>query len=371
MDKSSASTNLVTPMSRLCVSSKATRLLLAAGLYDGPFNLCREQGVVMGELGLIFGILLSYVDTARRKTSAECQITLDSSASDPSPTGTLEQHAHGCSPTSGNTATYNRNNSQCSKAVTCCGWCNHTLERYRDTIVAEDMYTHHLHWRSERLSTRCDTDTTRAQPPKRSSTIDLAFSNSDQASAVVKVHLTTGSLYHTFKARNNAVNPMLPDGWIFGRGLQLSSPQHGFKPENMNYVKQDRGVNFKYSSSKAGVYYQGIDYANKKRHLGIISIIRNPGNLQTGLQRYEIRYFKLAMAPFLSHSINGAYTELFCGLSPELTIDRSGAYVIPWGQFAPIRSDLKDGSVSLDEGGTGMAEKWCSWCFEQIASFTT
>ncbi|KAJ2982033.1 hypothetical protein NQ176_g1651 [Zarea fungicola] len=159
--------------------------------------------------------------------------------------------------------------------------------------------------------------------------------------------------------------------WVSSLYAELSSPQHGFEPENMNYVKQDRGANFKYSSSKAGVYYQGTDYANKKRHLGIISIICNPGNLQTGLQRYESRCFKLAMSPFLSPAINGAYTELFCGLSPEVTIDRSGAYVIPWGQFAPIRSDLKDGSLSLDEGGTGMAEKWCSWCFEQIASFTT
>ncbi|KAM3454102.1 hypothetical protein NHJ6243_008964 [Beauveria neobassiana] len=85
-----------------------------------------------------------------------------------------------------------------------------------NTIVAGDMNAHHLHWRTDRPNSRCgtqlaewaeeqgllllnepDTDTTRARPQRRPTTIDLAFSNIDQASAVVEEYLTTGSLHYT------------------------------------------------------------------------------------------------------------------------------------------------------------------------------
>ncbi|KAI8046942.1 Endonuclease/exonuclease/phosphatase, partial [Syncephalis plumigaleata] len=85
-----------------------------------------------------------------------------------------------------------------------------------DTIVAGDMNAHHLHWRTDRPSSRCgtklaewaeeqgllllnepDIDTTRSAPHRRATTIDLAFSNIDQAAAVVEEYLTTGSLHYT------------------------------------------------------------------------------------------------------------------------------------------------------------------------------
>ncbi|KAJ3498353.1 hypothetical protein NLG97_g1182 [Lecanicillium saksenae] len=85
-----------------------------------------------------------------------------------------------------------------------------------NTIVAGDMNAHHLHWRTDRPNSRCgtqlaqwaeeqgllllnepDTDTTRSTPHRRATTIDLAFSNIDQAAAVVEEYLTTGSLHYT------------------------------------------------------------------------------------------------------------------------------------------------------------------------------
>ncbi|TQV90121.1 reverse transcriptase [Cordyceps javanica] len=78
------------------------------------------------------------------------------------------------------------------------------------------MNAHHLHWRTDRPSSRCgakfaqwaeeqgllllnepDTDTTRSTPHRRATTIDLAISNIDQAAAVVEEYLTTGSLHYT------------------------------------------------------------------------------------------------------------------------------------------------------------------------------
>ncbi|PNP42054.1 hypothetical protein THARTR1_11201 [Trichoderma harzianum] len=67
--------------------------------------------------------------------------------------------------------------------------------------------------------------------------------------------------------------------------------------------------------------------------------------------------------------INGAYTELFAGLSPEVTLERSGAWIQPWGRFSSQRPDLVEGSKSEDEGGTGIAERFWDWSEEQVNPF--
>lgn len=54
----------------------------------------------------------------------------------------------------------------------------------------------------------------------------------------------------------------------------------------------------------------------------------NPGNLRSDLQRYGGQGFlhKINQKVILFPAINGAYSELFCGLSPEVTIEKSGSY---------------------------------------------
>lgn len=43
--------------------------------------------------------------------------------------------------------------------------------------------------------------------------------------------------------------------------------------------------------------------------------------------------------------------------------------VIPWGRTSDIRADLSNGAKSTADGGTGMAEKWYTWCLETVAPF--
>ena len=87
---------------------------------------------------------------------------------------------------------------------------------------------------------------------------------------------------------------------------------------------------------------------------------------------------------FIYPPIQGAYTELFAGLSPDITQENNGAWsecagvleihlltftVVPWGRFAPLRADLEASSKSEAEGGTGIGNKFWEWSEDQVKSF--
>ncbi|EGR49917.1 uncharacterized protein TRIREDRAFT_3287 [Trichoderma reesei QM6a] len=159
--------------------------------------------------------------------------------------------------------------------------------------------------------------------------------------------------------------------WVSSLYSELGSPKGGIDPDNLGFTKKDKSTYHKYSVSKAGVYYQGAEYAKKYKDQGIISLTVNPGNLRSDLQRYggDGIIQQLNKKLLLFPPINGAYSELFCGLSPEVTADKSGSYVIPWGRFASIREDIEKGTKSPEEGGSGLGKIWYDWCMEQVAPF--
>lgn len=66
----------------------------------------------------------------------------------------------------------------------------------------------------------------------------------------------------------------------------------------------------------------------------------------------------------------GAYTELWAALSPELTPEKSGAYVYPWGRFGSLPSGLETSMKQEPEGGTGVATRFVEWCGKQTEAFT-
>ncbi|KAL6857363.1 NAD(P)-binding protein [Trichoderma novae-zelandiae] len=159
--------------------------------------------------------------------------------------------------------------------------------------------------------------------------------------------------------------------WVSSLYSELGSPKGGIDPDNLGYAKKEQSTYYKYSVSKAGVYYQGAEYANKYKDKGIISMTVNPGNLRSDLQRYggDGIVHKINNRLLLSPPINGAYSELFCGLSPQVTAEKSGSYAIPWGRFARIREDIEKGAKSTKEGGSGLGKIWYDWCMEQVAPF--
>ena len=68
-------------------------------------------------------------------------------------------------------------------------------------------------------------------------------------------------------------------------------------------------------------------------------------------------------------AIMGAYTELFAGLSPDVTMEKSGGWIVPWGRFMKIRKDLYEATKTQEEGGSGIAKAFWEWTEDQVKSY--
>jgi retinol dehydrogenase 12 len=58
----------------------------------------------------------------------------------------------------------------------------------------------------------------------------------------------------------------------------------------------------------------------------------------------------------------GAYSELFAALSPSITAQHNGGFVVPWGRFGDIPAHIEKGLKPQADGGSGAAEKFWCWC---------
>lgn len=60
-------------------------------------------------------------------------------------------------------------------------------------------------------------------------------------------------------------------------------------------------------------------------------------------------------------AINGAHTELYAGLSPDLSLEKGdqGAWIIPWGRKASMRPDMVR---EAEKGEAGIGGKLWDWC---------
>lgn len=120
--------------------------------------------------------------------------------------------------------------------------------------------------------------------------------------------------------------------WVSSSGAELGSPGNGGVPmDNLDYHVYQPAVK-RYAISKAGNYLHATEFA--RRHTvadGIVSVPLNPGNLNSDLYRGQPSILGFLMRnTALYPSVFGAYTELYAGLSPEITIERSGE----WGEFS-------------------------------------
>lgn len=85
----------------------------------------------------------------------------------------------------------------------------------------------------------------------------------------------------------------------------------------------------------------------------------NPGNLKSDLQRHTSGLVRRLIDLILYPAVFGAYTELYAGLSQELTMKGDqGLFIAPWGRRASVRKDLEDEVVKED----GQAAKLFEWC---------
>ncbi|CAJ2506324.1 Uu.00g004540.m01.CDS01 [Anthostomella pinea] len=156
--------------------------------------------------------------------------------------------------------------------------------------------------------------------------------------------------------------------WVSSSAAEHLSPRGGVDMDNLDY-KRDVLNYYKYGVSKAGNYYHSTEYARRHRDDGIVSLSLNPGNLKSELDRncstIELIFRRATTYP----AIYGAYTELFAGVSDEVTMEKSGDWIAPWGRFTDIRKDLLEGSKPETEGGTGIAQKFWNWSEEQTKPY--
>lgn len=116
--------------------------------------------------------------------------------------------------------------------------------------------------------------------------------------------------------------------WVSSSGTEIVGTKRTGVPLDHMDFQSDSPHLVKYAYSKAGNYLHGVEYARRYKSDGVISIPLNPGNLASDLYRDLRGPMKMVVWLTTYPSINGAYTELFAGLSPQITLENTGC----WGE---------------------------------------
>ncbi|KAI1177058.1 hypothetical protein F4777DRAFT_543581 [Nemania sp. FL0916] len=125
-----------------------------------------------------------------------------------------------------------------------------------------------------------------------------------------------------------------------------------------------------YCFTKLGNYYHSTEYAARHAADGIISVALNPGNLDSDFWRTMGPVTSCVLKKtLLSPPVYGAYTSVFAGLSPEVTLEKSGQFVAPWGRFHNVSKEMLEATKSRSQGGTGAAQEFWVWTEAQIKAF--
>ncbi|KAL8826576.1 MAG: hypothetical protein Q9170_007350, partial [Blastenia crenularia] len=113
--------------------------------------------------------------------------------------------------------------------------------------------------------------------------------------------------------------------------VDLGSPKGGLEPSTLTTPDPDQSKN--YTRSKVGNWFLASEMSRHLRTLGILSLSQNPGNLKTNLLRHTPAYFRWITSPLIHKAKMGAYTELWAGLLPDLTLEaNSGGFILLWGR---------------------------------------
>ncbi|KAJ5578004.1 Short-chain dehydrogenase/reductase SDR [Penicillium hispanicum] len=159
--------------------------------------------------------------------------------------------------------------------------------------------------------------------------------------------------------------------WTASFLAEGASPPNGIDFSALGRGTSDRTRN--YAVSKAGTWMIGREYSRRHRDEGIVSVIQNPGNLRAGTYAGVSPIAMFFINPVLHDPKFGAYTEMYAGLSSEISQETNGAYVIPWGRIRPDeacpRKDIVQAIVPSEQGGLGYASKFWDWCEEQWKPF--
>lgn len=143
----------------------------------------------------------------------------------------------------------------------------------------------------------------------------------------------------------------------------------GLDLDNLDYHRPKSAVH-RYGLSKVGIWTYGVEFSRRFKDSDVIAMPVNPGNLRTPLLAQQSFLFRLQIALMHYPAIEGAYTQLFAGFSPEVTSDTAGEYVFPFGRLGkPIYKELELAVKPESGGGIDLARKLWEWNEKQVAQF--
>jgi NAD(P)-dependent dehydrogenase (short-subunit alcohol dehydrogenase family) len=170
---------------------------------------------------------------------------------------------------------------------------------------------------------------------------------------------------------NNAPTSSVRVIWTSSQIVDTAGPPGGILLAEQEPGKHNMDKNWTYSASKAGNWFLASELDKRTRKDGLVSVVQNPGNLATKAWDPVSGFAKFLMSPFLYDAKYGAYTELWAGLSEDVTTQDGGKLGVPWGgRWHPNpRKDILESLKSKEEGGTGGAADFWEWCEKQTKPF--
>lgn len=159
--------------------------------------------------------------------------------------------------------------------------------------------------------------------------------------------------------------------WAGSLAIDAGSPPGGVKITEQDTPHVFDNPQTDYAQSKAGNLFLASDFAQQAQDSGIVSVCFNPGNLSTELQRHvkSNRVMTLAVNAvgklILYPAKYGAYTELYCGLSDQLTTADNGSFIAPWGRKSSVRADIlaqMHGVQGQTDGKVSVAKSFSEYC---------
>lgn len=156
----------------------------------------------------------------------------------------------------------------------------------------------------------------------------------------------------------NSVRVVWSSSWL----MESRAPKGGYQLRDIEKGgTNDSHVN--YATSKAANWILADETAKRYGKYGILSVVQNPGNLDTQIYNTQPRLMMFFVRNLILYPPKlGGYTELYAGLSPEITEKMPGALIIPWGRIQ-ARKSREDIYQAIDEGKG--KELW-DWCEKQI-----
>lgn len=160
--------------------------------------------------------------------------------------------------------------------------------------------------------------------------------------------------------------------WTSSQIMELSAPAGAIVLAELDDPPKDATRN--YVNSKTGNFLLSAELARRQAARAcpnpVVSVCLNPGAAATNLFRHTPALRYLAW-PLMYGAERAALTQLYAGLSGEITLERNGCYVVPWGRVAgSVRRDLVDAArPGGEDGGTGRAGEFWAVCEGMVAEY--